>query len=111
MDTSTVPATKPQPVLIMGAVLAVMTALIASLTAIFNDNPSVMTVLAVVGAAVTAAGVGLTFLTRAQTVPFADVAAYVNDARALIPGPASNAIVTAGDTVAVVGLEGGVGGA
>ncbi len=99
------PATKPTPVATMGAIIAFLTALTASATAIFKDNPTVMLWVAVAGAVVAAASVALGQLTQGKTVPLVDTAAYVDASRALVAGPAATSAPTPNDEVAIVGAQ------
>lgn len=87
---STVPATKPQPVLLLGAILAGLTFLFGGMgtVALMSDS----TTWALVGALGTlgtaAVSHGLAQYTQGKVVPFADVATFVNADRQMTSGPA-----------------------
>ncbi len=105
MTTSIVPATKPQPVLLFGAVTTFLTVVFGGLTLVsgLQDNTTLATVCGV-GTLVTA---GLNqakdFYVKGKVVPVDDTAAYVNADRELIAGPAAAA--PTGEPVAVVPAE------
>lgn len=86
---SRIPATKPQPVVVMGAAISALTAIVSGLVVIFNDNPTVMLWLGVVGVVVAGAGVFKDQIVKGQVVPYDDVVAYANDERQIVTGPAS----------------------
>lgn len=82
-----VPATKPQPVLIIMSLLAGAVVVSAGLMAI-PEVPRLVASLFALGVAATVQG--MAYYIRGQVVPLSDTAAYVNDQRELIAGPASN---------------------
>lgn len=81
--------TKPQPVVMLGAIIAGLTATLSALTIIFKDNPTVVLVLGVVGAVVTGLTIFKDQYVKAQVVPYTDTATYVNQDGELVAGPAS----------------------
>lgn len=89
---STVPSTKPQPVLLFGAVTTFLTAVFGGLTLVsgLQANTTLATVCGV-GTLVTAAlNQAKDVYVKGQVVPVNDTAAYVNEDRELIAGPASS---------------------
>lgn len=90
METnSTTPNTKPQPVVIYGAVIAGVTAIVGGLTAIFSDNPTVVLVLGIVSVVIGGVNVAKDQIVKGLVVPVKDTVAYVNDQRQVITGPAA----------------------
>lgn len=89
MDT---PATKPQPVIIMGTITTVLAVIFGGLGTIagLQDNGTLATVCGVGMLVVGALNQGLAFYTRQQTVPLADTGAFLNDQREMVAGPASS---------------------
>jgi hypothetical protein len=83
------PATKPQHVVIYGAIVAALTTVISGLTVLFKDDPTMILILGVAGVIVSGAAVFKDQLVKAQVVAYSDTAAYFNDDRKLIAGPAS----------------------
>lgn len=88
-SNSPTPRTKPQPVIILGALVAALTFAIDSLQAIFKDNPTVVLVLSVVGVLVAAAALFKDRYVRDSVVPLQDTATYINEAGETVAGPAS----------------------
>lgn len=88
-SNSPTPRTKPQPVIILGALVAALTFAIDSLQAIFKDNPTVVLVLSVVGVLVAAAALFKDRYVRDSVVPLQDTATYINEQGQTVAGPAS----------------------
>ena len=88
---NTTPATKPQPVLVFGAVTTFLTVFFGGITLVagLQENKTVALV-AGIGTLVTA---GLNqakdFYVRGRVTPTADVLAYLNENRQVITGPAT----------------------
>lgn len=81
--------TKPQPVVLLGAIIAGLTATLSALTIIFKDNPTVILVLGVLGAVVTGVTIAKDQFVKGQVVPYTDTAQYINEQGELVAGPAS----------------------
>lgn len=88
---SVVPATKPEPVRLLGAITAGLTAVVGGLTVIFQGNASVILVLGIMSVVIGAISVAKDNYVRGQVIPAADVTAYINDDRQEIAGPAADA--------------------
>lgn len=97
---SNVPATKPQPVVIYGAVIAALVFIDGGLLTLLKDNPTAVLVLGIANVVLGGASVFKDQIVKAQVVPLADTAAYVNEDRQLVAGPAS--VVTDNTEVKVV---------
>jgi hypothetical protein len=92
MDVNSItPATKPQPVVILGAIIAGITTIISGLVVILKDNPTAILALGIAGVVVAGVSVFKDQIVKAQVVPLKDTVAYVNDQRAVITGPAAPA--------------------
>jgi len=89
MDNTPSTYTKPQPVVMLGAIIAGLTATLSALTIIFKDSPQVILVLGIIGAVVTGATVFKDQYVKAQVVPFVDTASYINEQGETVAGPAS----------------------
>lgn len=90
METnSTTPATKPQPVVVLGAATAAATTIVGGLTALFADNPTVVLVLGVCSVVIGGITVFKDQYVKSQVVPASDVVAYANDDRQVVTGPAA----------------------
>lgn len=109
------PASKPQPVLIMGTITTVLATIFGGLGTVagLQQNATLATVCGVGMLCVAALNQGLAFYTRGQTVPLPDVGAYLTDQREMVAGPAASvetgqsAVVT--ETPQVGGQEGPAG--
>jgi hypothetical protein len=96
--TSTVPATKPEPVRLFGSIVSGLAFIAGGLGAIFPSNPTVQVSCAVGTLCIGAINLATTTYVRGQVIPAADVKAYVNEDRQVIAGPAANVPVgRAGD--------------
>lgn len=93
---------KSQPVLIAMSITTALAVIFGGLTLVagLNDNGFVATVAGVGMLVVGGINQGLAFYTRSQTVPLSDTAAFRNDERRLVAGPAAS--VPDGRSVAVV---------
>lgn len=91
LNGNAVPATKPQPVIIMGTITTVLAVIFGGLTTIagLQQNATLAIVCGVGTLCVGALNQGLAFYTRAQTVPLADVGAFSNENRNMVAGPAA----------------------
>lgn len=89
---STTPATKPQPVLIVMSVMSSLTMAVGGLASISEVPRLVVALSALVVGSV---NVGMAYYLRGQVVPLADTAAYLNEARTLIAGPAAREVTGA----------------
>lgn len=98
--SSTTPQTKPQPVVIYGAVLAGLVFINGGLITMFAENKSVMVILGVTNVVLGGIAVIKDQIVKGMVVPVQDTAAYLNDDRELVAGPAAAA--TTGDPVEVV---------
>lgn len=87
---ATAPYTKPQPVVVYGAVIAALTSLIGTLTALFADNPTVVVILGVASAVVGALAVLKDQIVKGMVVPVQDAVVYVNQDGNPVAGPASD---------------------
>jgi hypothetical protein len=85
---SRIPATKPQPVVVLGAIIAAATTVVSGLVVLFKDNPTAMLWLGIAGVVVAGVGVFKDQIVKGQVVPYDDVVAYANDERQVITGPA-----------------------
>lgn len=97
-ENSTTPRSKPQPVLVIMSVLAGLQVLTAgaALADIAGQKTTALLILIVAALQTTMA-----FYLRGQVVPLADTAAFLNDKRVLVAGPAAEG-QGPGDTVKVV---------
>ena len=83
------PYTKPQPVVVYGAVIAALTSLVGTLTALFADNATVVLILGVVSAVIGALAVAKDQIVKGLVVPVKDAVVYVNQDGENVAGPAS----------------------
>ncbi len=86
---SQTPATKPQPVVVLGAILAGLVFINGGLITMFADNKDVMVALGVTNVVLGGIAVVKDQIVKGMVVPFDDVVAYANDERQVITGPAS----------------------
>ena len=86
---ATTPYTKPQPVVIYGAVIAALTSLIGTLTALFAENATVVLILGIASAVVGALSVLKDQIVKGLVVPASDAVVYVNQDGEKVAGPAS----------------------
>jgi hypothetical protein len=86
---ATTPYTKPQPVVIYGAVIAALTSLVGTLTALFADNSTIVLVLGIVSAVIGALAVAKDQIVKGLVVPASDAVVYVNQDGQTVAGPAS----------------------
>lgn len=86
---STTPATKPQPVLVLGAMVAGAATIVSGLAIVLKDNPTAILIIGIAGVVVSGIGVAKDFYVKGQVVPAQDVVAYANDERQVITGPAA----------------------
>lgn len=89
LQPSGVPATKPQPVVVLGAVIAGATTIVSGLAIVLKDNPTAVLWLGIVGVVVSGVAVAKDQFVKSQVVPVTDVAAYANEDRQLVTGPAA----------------------
>lgn len=85
---NTVPATKPQPVLVIMSIMTGVTFVVGGLAAANLVSVRVIGIIMIVVAGVNQA---MAYYLRGQVVPLADVASYVNTDRVVVNGPASRA--------------------
>lgn len=110
---SIVPATKPQPVVMLGAIIAAVTTIVSGLVVILKDNPTAILWLGIIGVVVAGASVFKDQIVKAQVVPLQDTVAYINDQRAIITGPAAPEgaeVVVSGPALVLRTDEGQIGG-
>ena len=88
-STSTTPATKPQPVLLIGAVTTALMLFFGGLTTFAQGNDTLSLIGGLGTLATGAINAGLAYYVRGQVVPAADVTSYVNDQREQVAGDAS----------------------
>lgn len=93
---------KPQPVLIAMSITTALATIFGGLTLVagLNDNATVATVAGIGTLVVAGINQGLAYFTRAQVVPLSDTAAFRDDSRRVVAGPAAS--VSDGQPVAVV---------
>jgi hypothetical protein len=97
-EPSMTPRTKPQPVLIILSAMATLQVLVggAALTDVIGNQWA-----GFLGLLLAALQTGMAFYLRGQVVPLADTAAFLNDDRHLVAGPAADG-QRSGDSVRVI---------
>lgn len=84
------PYTKPQPVVLFGAITAGVAMFVSLATVLVKDNATAVLALGLVGAAAAGAQVVKDQIVKGQVVPYGDVASYRNTAGDVVQGPALN---------------------
>lgn len=80
-----VPASKPQPVLLLMSAMTAITAIVGAFTIAETFNERTMGIVVVVVAGINQ---GVAYYLRGQVVPLTDVVSYANKDRQIVSGPA-----------------------